>query len=77
MIGTRPNIAYAVTKLVQFTANPSQEHLTSAKYICCYLAGTKDYSIVYDGKTAKGIAAYTLRLGFRPNHQMICDWLLL
>ena len=57
MIGTRPNIAYAVTKLVQFTANPSQEHLNSAKYICCYLAGTKDYSIVYDRKTAKGIAA--------------------
>ena len=59
MIGTRPDIAYAVTKLAQFAANPSQEHLTSAKYICHYLAGTKDYSIVYDGKTAKGIAAYT------------------
>ena len=59
MIGTRPDIAYAVTKLAQFTANPSQEHLNSAKYICRYLAGTKDYSIVYDGKTAKGIAAYT------------------
>ena len=59
MIGTRPDIAYAVTKLAQFAANPSQEHLNSAKYICHYLAGTKDYSIVYDGKTAKGIAAYT------------------
>ena len=31
----------------------------SAKYVCRYLAGTKDYSIIYDGKTAKGIAAYT------------------
>ena len=59
MIGTRPDIAYAVTKLVQFAANPSQEHLNSAKYICRYLVGTKDYSIVYDGKMAKGIAAYT------------------
>ena len=29
MIGTRPDIAYAVTKLVQFTANPSH----SAKII--------------------------------------------
>ena len=56
MIGTRPDIAYAVTK---FTANPSQEHLHSAKYVCHYLAGTKDYSIIYDGKMAKGIAAYT------------------
>ena len=59
MIGTRPDIAYAVTKLAQFAANPSQEHLNSAKYICCYLVGTKDYHIVYDGKTAKGLAAYT------------------
>ena len=59
MIGTRPDIAYAVTKLVQFAANPSQEHLNSAKYICHYLVGTKDYHIVYDGKTAKGLAAYT------------------
>ena len=59
MIGTRPDIAYAVIKLAQFAANPSQEHLNNAKYICCYLGGTKDYSIVYDGKTAKGIAAYT------------------
>ena len=59
MIGTRPDIAYAITKLAQFTANPSQEHLNSAKYICCYLVGTKDYYIVYDGKMAKGLAAYT------------------
>ena len=59
MIGTRPDIAYAVTKLAQFAANPSQKHLNSAKYISHYLAGTKDYSIVYNGKTAKGIAAYT------------------
>ena len=59
MIDTRPDIAYAVIKLAQFAANPSQEHLNSAKYICCYLVGTKDYSIVYNGKTAKGIAAYT------------------
>ena len=59
MIGTRPDVAYTVTKLAQFAANPSQEHLNSAKYICCYLAGTKDYSIVYDEKMAKGISAYT------------------
>jgi hypothetical protein len=26
MIGTRPDIAFAVTRLAQFSANPSQEH---------------------------------------------------
>jgi hypothetical protein len=34
MIGTRPDIAFAVTKLAQFSANPSQEHFERAKYIC-------------------------------------------
>ena len=27
IIGTQPDIAYAVTKMSQFTANPNQEHL--------------------------------------------------
>jgi Reverse transcriptase (RNA-dependent DNA polymerase) len=34
MIGTCPDIAFAVTKLAQFSANPSQEHFEQAKYIC-------------------------------------------
>ena len=33
--------------------------MSHCKYICRYLVGTKDYHIVYDGKTAKGLAAYT------------------
>ena len=40
MIGTRPDIAFAVTKLAQFSANPSQEHFERAKYICRYFVGT-------------------------------------
>ena len=39
MLGTRPDIAYAVTKMSQFAANPSCEHLDKALYICRYLAG--------------------------------------
>ena len=34
MIGTQPDIAYAVTKLLQFAANPTQDHLNRALYIC-------------------------------------------
>ena len=59
MIGTRPDIAFAVTKLAQFAANPSQEHFDRAKYICHYLVGTMDYALVYDGKSGKGLTAYT------------------
>jgi hypothetical protein len=59
MLGTRPDIAYAVTVMSQFSVNPSQEHLDKALYICRYLAGTPQYSIMYDGRSNKGLVAYT------------------
>jgi Reverse transcriptase (RNA-dependent DNA polymerase) len=59
MLGTRPDIAFAVIKMSQFSANPSQEHLDKAMYIMRYLVGTQDYSIVYDGVKAEGLIAYT------------------
>jgi hypothetical protein len=59
MLGTRPDIAYAVTKLAQFSANPSQEHVDKAKHICRYLLGTRDYTLIYDGTSQKGLMAYT------------------
>jgi hypothetical protein len=39
MLGTRSNIAFAVTKLAQHAANPSKAHLDKAKYVLCYLTG--------------------------------------
>ena len=48
MLGTCPDIAYAVTHLSQFSANPSKEYLDKTLYICCYLAGTRDYALIYD-----------------------------
>jgi len=58
MIGTRPDIAYAVTKLSQFAANPTQDHLNRALYICRYLLGTSDYALVFNGKSNGGLIAY-------------------
>jgi len=43
MLGTRPDIAFAVTKLAQYAANPSKEHIEKALYICRYLIGTSKY----------------------------------
>ena len=57
MLGTRPDIAYAVTKMAQFAANPSEEHLTKALYICKYLAGTTNYKLQY-GLKQEGLYAY-------------------
>jgi hypothetical protein len=59
MLRTRPDITYAVIKMSQFSANPSQEHLDKAMYIMRYLVGTQDYQIVYDGHKSKGLLAYT------------------
>jgi len=59
MIGTRPDIAYAVTKMAQFAANPSEDHLQRALYICRYLLGTSNYALIFDGKSDGGIIAYT------------------
>ena len=57
MLGTRPDIAFAVTKLAQYAANPSQEHLDKALYICRYLVGTPKYRLTYDGESGQGLIA--------------------
>ena len=58
MLGTRPDIAFAVTKLSQDASNPSKEHLDKALYICRYLLGTPNYALVYDGPEDGGLEAY-------------------
>jgi hypothetical protein len=59
MLGTRPDIAFAVTKLAQYAANPSKEHVEKALYICRYLIGTSKYRLTYDGDSREGISACT------------------
>ncbi|KAJ2926174.1 hypothetical protein H1R20_g10929, partial [Candolleomyces eurysporus] len=54
MLGTRPDIAYAVTKMAQHCANPTEEHLQKALYIMKYLAGTRKYSLVFEGRKGLG-----------------------
>ena len=59
MLGTWPDIAYAVTALSQHAAKSSQEHLDKALYICQYLLGTHFYSLVFDGTSKAGLIAFT------------------
>ena len=63
MLGTHPNIAYAVIALSKHAAKPSKEHLDREFYICRYLLGTQYYSLVFNGSTKAGLIAYT-----------DCDW---
>jgi hypothetical protein len=58
MLGTHPDIAFAVTKLPQFAANLSKDHLIKALYICHYLIGTPEYRIIYSSRKQRGFIAY-------------------
>ena len=51
MLGTRPDLAYAVSKLSKFNSEPADEHHTTAKRILRYLKETKDYGLLYEGET--------------------------
>ena len=59
MLGTQPDIAFMVTKLAQYAANPSEDHLNNVLYICHYLVGTQHYCLTYDGASGQGISACT------------------
>ena len=70
MLGTRPDISFAVTKLSQQAANPSEEHLGKALHVCRYLVGTKDYRLVFDGRSGEGLYAMTdSDWASDPNHR--------
>ena len=49
MLGTRPDIAFSVSMVSRFAANPTPEHITAAKRILRYLKGTMDYELVFRG----------------------------
>ena len=49
MLGTRPDISFAVIKMSQFSSNPMEEHLQKALYIVRYLSSSKELCIVYSG----------------------------
>ena len=58
-IGTRPNIAFAATRLSWFNNNPTEEHIKYAKYVLKYLKGTKELKIKYDGSSDAGLIGYS------------------
>lgn len=59
MLGTRPDIAFAVTRLAKYAHNPSADHMRFAKYVLRYLQGTLSYALCYDGASRSGLIAYS------------------
>jgi len=48
-IGTRPDIAFAMNKLAQFTQNPRQIYWTAIKWVFRYLKYTRTHKLTYRG----------------------------
>ena len=46
-LGTRPDIAYAVSTIARFTVKPTKQHWSTLKRILRYLKGTINHGIVY------------------------------
>jgi len=58
MLGTRPDIAYAITILSQFNSNPGEVHWNAVQRVLRYLASTIDYKLVYGGTSEQSIKPY-------------------
>jgi transposase InsO family protein len=50
MLGTRPDVAFSVGKLARFCNAPREQHWKALKRVMRYLACTKDYSLIYQGR---------------------------
>lgn len=59
MIGTRPDISYAVGKLAQFCEDPKVKHCVVVKRVLRYVNGTRRMGLCYDGLKGNGIFGYS------------------
>lgn len=49
MLGTRPDIAYAVSVVSRYASNPNDHHWNAVKYVFRYLRGTLQLSLTFRG----------------------------
>ena len=49
---TRPDIAHSVGYLARFNSNPGPEHWKALKHLFCYVKGTADHKLTYQGDLA-------------------------
>jgi len=45
---TRPDIAYAVSKLSRYTSNHSDDHWTALLWVVGYITKTREYALRYE-----------------------------
>ena len=59
MIGTRPDLAFAIRKLSQYLEQPLQSHWIAVKRVFRYIAGTRHYGILFHGNKGINLIGYT------------------
>ena len=60
MLGTRPDVAFAVGALSKYSSNPGIKHWNEAVHVLRYLGGTKDLGLVYDRSKGADLSSFIL-----------------
>jgi hypothetical protein len=69
-VGTRPDIAFAVSTLAQFSENPVQVHWDAIKHVFCYLNGMKKLALTYRGNgKGQGLEGFSDANGALQEHR--------
>lgn len=58
-IGTRPDIAWAVSRLSKYIQEPTDQHIESAKHVFWYLRYSTDYKLHYNGAGQSSLIGYS------------------
>ena len=67
-VGTRPDIAFAVSTVAQFCQDPGPEHWEAVKHIYRYLLGTKKLALTF-GEGKQGLEGFTDADGASQEHR--------
>ena len=59
-INTRPDVAFAVSRLARFNTNPSQQHYNAADRVFRYLARTRTLGLQLGGRDTFAVATDAL-----------------
>jgi len=69
MLGTRPDIAFAVGVLSKYSSNPGPIHWDQAVHVLLYLIGTKNHGLTFDGNNQDSDDLSSIILGYTDS-----DW---
>ena len=68
VMGTRPNITFTTSTVVQFLENPGWKHWEAVKRIFCYLSGMKNLELTHRGEE-RGLVGYVDTDGASQDHK--------